>query len=213
MRVVIAEDSLLLREGLSRILTDNRYEVVGTAETADDLLSLVEARRPEVVITDIKMPPDHTDEGLRAAETIKQRYPTIGVLILSQYVEPRYAMGLMKVGKGVGYLLKDRLSRVETLVEAISAVASGGSVVDPEVVSKLMESGRSQKKLAVLTDREKEVLALMAEGLSNSAIRASLFIGTKTLETHIGNIFGKLGLLETPDEHRRVMAVLTFLRS
>lgn len=213
MRIVIAEDSLLLREGLSRILTDNGYDVVGAGETAEDLLSLVDTHKPDVVITDIKMPPDHTDEGLRAAETIKHRYPEIGVLILSQYIEPRYAMGLMKVGGGVAYLLKDRISRVESLVDAITAVSSGGSVVDPEVVSKLMESGRSQKKLAVLTNREKEVLGLMAQGLSNNAIRDSLYIGAKTLETHIGNIFVKLGLLEAPDEHRRVMAVLTFLRS
>jgi len=211
MRVVVIEDSVLLREGMTRLLEERGFEIVAALGETTGALDLVIDQSPDVVITDIKMPPSHTDEGLRLAEEIKVRAPSTGVLVLSQYVEPRYALGLMKVGQGVGYLLKDRVARLEVLLDAIQRVAAGGSVVDSEVVGTLKARGRS--KLSVLTEREKEILGLIAEGMSNRAIREALFITRKTLETHIGNIFTKLDLPPESEGHRRVLAVLAYLRS
>lgn len=212
MRVVIVEDSLLLREGLTRLLEEGGFEVVAAVENADGVVDLVEDRAPDVVITDIKMPPTHGEEGLQLAEEIKERFPKTGVLVLSQYVEARYAMGLMRVGGGVGYILKDRVAAVGNLLSAVMRVGRGESVVDPEVVSQLM-SRRGRDKLTTLTQREKQILALMAQGMSNQGIRDTLYISKKTLETHIGRIFTKLELQAESEGHRRVLAVLTYLRT
>ena len=215
MRVVVADDSVLLREGLVRLLTESGYEVAGQAGDAAELVALVEAERPDVAIVDIRMPPTHTDEGLRAARELRTRYPRMGVLVLSQYVRPSYAIELLQDGsEGVGYLLKDRVSDVAQLTESLRRVAEGGSVLDPSVVAQLV--GRPRKgrdPLAELTDREREVLGLMAEGRSNSAIADRLFITEHTVEKHSQNIFFKLEIPATSDDHRRVLAVLTFLDS
>ena len=213
MRLVLAEDSVLLREGIARLLAEQGIDVVAQASTADELLSAVEEHKPDVVITDIKMPPSHTDDGLRAAEWIKDRFPDIGILVLSQYVEPRYAMKLMTSGGGVGYLLKDRVARVGEFIQSIERVAAGDSVVDPQVVSQLMDRRRSQIALERLTDREKEILARMAQGKSNKAISDELVLGPKTVETHITHILQKLELAPSTEGHRRVLAVLDYLRS
>ena len=213
MRLVLAEDSVLLREGIARLLAEQGIDVVAQAASADELLSAVEEHEPDVVITDIKMPPTNTDDGLRAAESIKDRFPDIGVLVLSQYVEPRYAMKLMTSGGGVGYLLKDRVARVGEFIQSIKRVAAGDSVVDPEVVSQLMARRRSQIALERLTDREKEILARMAQGRSNKAISDELVLGAKTVETHIAHILQKLDLAPSTEGHRRVLAVLDYLRS
>lgn len=204
---------MLLREGIARLLAEQGIDVVAQAASADELLSAVEEHKPDVVITDIKMPPSHTDDGLRAAESIKDRFPGIGVLVLSQYVEPRYAMKLMTSGGGVGYLLKDRVARVGEFIQSIERVAAGDSVVDPEVVSQLMARRRSQIALERLTDREKEILALMAQGKSNKVISDELVLGAKTVETHISHILQKLDLAPSTEGHRRVLAVLDYLRS
>lgn len=213
MRLVLAEDSVLLREGIARLLAEQGIDVVAQVASADELLLAVEEHEPDVVITDIKMPPSHTDDGLRAAESIKDRFPDIGVLVLSQYVEPRYAMKLMTSGGGVGYLLKDRVARVGEFIQSIERVAAGDSVVDPQVVSQLMDRRRSQIALERLTDREKEILARMAQGKSNKAISDELVLGPKTVETHITHILQKLELAPSAEGHRRVLAVLDYLRS
>lgn len=214
LRVVLAEDSLLLREGIARLLTDAGFDVVAQVANADALLAVVREQKPDVVITDIRMPPTHTDEGLRAAETIREEHGRdVGILVLSQYVETTFALRLVTEGiGGAGYLLKDRVEDIEDFADAIRRVSRGGSVIDPEVVAQLVRPRRTTSPLDELTEREREVLTLMAEGRSNQAIADRLFMAPKTVETHIANIFGKLGLLPEPDDHRRVLAVLAFLR-
>jgi DNA-binding NarL/FixJ family response regulator len=213
-RVVIADDSLLLREGVARLLTESGFEVVAQVGDADSLLAAVAKERPDVAITDIRMPPTFTDEGLRAAEAIRAAHGTdIGVLVLSQYVETTYALRLVTEGLGgAGYLLKDRIEDLDDFSDAIRRVARGGRVIDPDVVAQLVRPRRAKSQLDELTEREREVLAVMAEGRSNQAIAERLFLSPKTVEAHIANIFGKLGLMPEPDDHRRVLAVLAHLR-
>jgi DNA-binding NarL/FixJ family response regulator len=213
MRVVIAEDSVLLREGTARILTEAGMEVVGQAGDADDLLRKVRGHKPDVAIVDIRMPPDHVDEGLRAAIQIRQEHPDTGVLILSQYVEEHYVVELLSQGtEGVGYLLKDRVVQVDRFVEAIERVAQGGSVLDPEVVSEMLGRKRSSGGVEGLTPREREVLAAMAEGYSNREIAEQLVVTERAVERHVTSIFEKLGLSPASGGHRRVLAVLAYLR-
>jgi DNA-binding NarL/FixJ family response regulator len=212
MRVVIAEDSVLLREGIGRILAEHGDEVVASLGTADDLLAQVEATAPDVVIVDVRMPPTHTDEGLRAAVELRQRRPGTPVLVLSQYVEERYASELLAEDtQSVGYLLKERVADVADFVAALHRVAGGGTVLDPEVVAQLLARRRAGP-LDALTPREREVLALMAEGRSNAGIAKQLVVSEGAVEKHISSIFGRLGLAPTDTEHRRVLAVLTWLR-
>ena len=215
MRVVVADDSVLLREGLVRLLTEAGIDVVGQAGDAEGLMAAVGTERPDVAIVDIRMPPTHTDEGLRAARELRVSHPTMGVLVLSQYVRPSYAVELLQDGaERVGYLLKDRVSDVGQLTESLRRVAEGGSVLDPSVVAQLVgRPRRGQDPLEELTEREREVLALMAEGRSNKAIAERLFITEHTVEKHVQNIFSKLEIPATTDDHRRVLAVLTFLNS
>jgi DNA-binding NarL/FixJ family response regulator len=214
LRLVLADDSLLLREGIARLLAEAGFDVVAQAGTADELLAAVRAHRPDVALVDIRMPPTHTDEGLRAAEAIRAEHGTaVGILVLSQYVETTFAMRLLADGAGgVGYLLKDRVEDLDDFAEAIGRIARGGSVIDPEVVAQLVGRKRGKVPLDDLSDREREVLALMAEGRSNQAISDALFLAPKTVEAHIANIFSKLELLPAPDDHRRVLAVLAHLR-
>jgi DNA-binding NarL/FixJ family response regulator len=215
MRVVIADDSVLLREGLARLLTEAGFEVIAQASDSRELLALVDAELPDVAIVDIRMPPTHTDEGLRAARELRSRYPEMGVLVLSQYVRPSYALELLEGGAdGVGYLLKDRVSDLADFAESVRRVGAGGSVLDPSVVSQLVSRRRSgDDPVERLTEREREVLALMAEGRSNKAIADRLFITEHTVEKHVQNILAKLDIFESADDHRRVLAVLTFLNS
>jgi DNA-binding NarL/FixJ family response regulator len=213
VRIAVADDAMLIREGLARLLADAGFDVTATAADAEELLRLVELRRPEVVIVDIKMPPTHTDEGLVAADRIRSTHPEIGVLVLSQYLEARYAMRLLEQHPvRVGYLLKERVSDIAVLADALQRINDGESVVDPTIVSRLV-GRRRDGPLSELTEREREVLALMAEGHSNHGICAKLFLSPKTVEAHIRHILLKLGLRETPDYHRRVLAVLAFLRA
>jgi DNA-binding NarL/FixJ family response regulator len=214
IRVVLADDSVLLREGISRLLTEAGFEVVARAADANELLSAVRVHRPDVAITDIRMPPTQTDEGLKAAAAIREEHGTaVGVLVLSQYVETTFALRLVSDGAGgVGYLLKDRVDDLDDFADAIRRIAKGGSVIDPEVVAQLVGRRRARVPLDDLTEREREVLALMAEGRSNQAISDRLFLAPKTVEAHIANIFSKLELLPAPDDHRRVLAVLAHLR-
>jgi DNA-binding NarL/FixJ family response regulator len=215
MRVVIADDSVLLREGVSRLLAEAGFEVVGQAGDADELLREVEDKAPDVAIVDIRMPPTHTDEGLQAARELRSRYPSLGVLVLSQYVRPSYAFELLADdARGVGYLLKDRVSNLNELADAVTRVGEGGSVLDPSVVSQLVGRRRQgHDPIDDLSDREREVLALMAEGRSNRAIAERLFITERTVEKHVKSIFGKLTLPASADAHRRVLAVLAYLGS
>jgi DNA-binding NarL/FixJ family response regulator len=214
LRVVLADDSVLLREGLVRLLTEAGFDVVGQCGTAEDLLAMVRATRPDVAVVDIRMPPTHSNEGLVAADAIRAEYNgRVAVLVLSQYVETEFALRLVTDGGGgVGYLLKDRVADVREFAESLRRVARGGSVIDPEVVALLVNRRRARGPLDDLTDREREVLALMAEGRSNQAICDRLFVTPKTVETHIASIFSKLELLPAPDDHRRVLAVLAYLR-
>jgi DNA-binding NarL/FixJ family response regulator len=214
MRLVLADDSVLLREGMSRLLVESGFEVVAQAANAEQLMSAVDEHRPDVAITDIRMPPTHTDEGLRAAEAIRAEHGSaIGILVVSQYIETTFAMRLVVDGAGgVGYLLKDRIEDVDDFTDAIRRVARGGSVIDPEVVAQLVRRRGSAVPLDDLTPREREVLALMAEGRSNQAIGDRLVLAPKTVEAHIARIFSKLELLPAPDDHRRVLAVLAHLR-
>jgi len=214
IRVVIAEDSLLLREGLVRLLGEAGFDVVGAVGSGEDLLRLAGEMRPDVAIVDIRMPPTHTDEGLRAAAALRARYGDgIGVLVLSQYVEVAYADQLIESdARGTGYLLKDRVADVAEIADAVRRVARGGSVIDPSLVAQLLRRRRRPDPLVDLTERETEVLGLMAEGRSNAAIAERLVISMKTIETHIASIFSKLGLEPEPDDHRRVLAVLAYLR-
>jgi DNA-binding NarL/FixJ family response regulator/class 3 adenylate cyclase len=213
VRVVIAEDSVLLREGIARLLEDQGFEVAAQSGTADDLLRHVGMHKPDVAIVDIRMPPTQTDEGLRAAQQIRERWPDCGVLVLSQYVEPGYAMELLgENAEGVGYLLKDRVSDVDEFAAAVRRVGEGGSALDPAVVSQLVGRRRRDDPLEDLTPREREVLELMAEGKSNQAIAERLVITLRAVEKHVTSIFGKLRLPATDQDHRRVLAVLTFLK-
>jgi DNA-binding NarL/FixJ family response regulator len=212
VRVVLAEDSVLLREGVARLLREAGFEVVGQASNADELLLKVRSYSPDVAIVDIRMPPTHTDEGLRAAQEIRERYPGTGVLVLSQYAEPAYAMELLsESAEGVGYLLKDRVSDVNDFCAAVKRVAEGGSALDPTVVSQLVGRRRRDDPVSELTPRETEVLELMAEGRSNQAIGERLFITPRAVEKHVTSIFGKLGLAAAAEDHRRVLAVLAYL--
>jgi DNA-binding NarL/FixJ family response regulator/class 3 adenylate cyclase len=214
IRTVIADDSALFREGVARLLTDNDFLVVGQAADADELVEAVATAEPDVVVTDIRMPPSHTTEGLEAARRIREEHPSVGVLVLSQYVEARHAIRLFReTPEGVGYLLKDRVADIGEFVDAVRRVARGGSAIDPEVVGHLLKGHGQSSILDTLTDREREILALMAEGRSNEAICGRLFLSPKTVETHVGSIFSKLGLLPGTDDHRRVLAVLMYLRN
>jgi DNA-binding NarL/FixJ family response regulator len=214
VRVVVAEDVMLTREGIVRLLADAGLEVVGQAEDVDGLLRHVRTARPDAAIVDIRMPPTHTDEGLVAAQTIRDEHPDVGVLVLSQYIEPSYAMRLIEQHpERVGYLLKERVFDAAILVDALRRIADGETVIDPTIVARLVGRRRRQDPLAELTAREREVLALVAEGRSNRAIAAELFITERTVEAHITQVFMKLGLREQPLTHRRVLAVLTYLRS
>jgi serine/threonine-protein kinase len=214
MRIVVADDEVLLREGLARLLTETGFEVVGKAGDADELLRMVRQAHPDVAIVDIKMPPTHTDEGLVAAARISQLDPTVGVLVLSHYLESRYAMRLLEHHpERVGYLLKERVSDVAVLTDAVRRVAEGECVIDPTIVARLMARRRDRGPLNQLTEREHEVLGLMAEGRSNQAICDRLFLSPKTVEAHVRQIFLKLGLREALGYHRRVLAVLAFLRT
>ena len=214
MRAVIAEDSVLLREGIKRLLSESDVEVVGSCETADDLLLKVRSYSPNVAIVDIRLPPTHNDEGLRAALEIRARHPSVGVLVLSQYVELGLAMQLLAdSAEGAGYLLKDRIGDVKEFVSAVRRVATGGSALDPIIVSTLLSRRRSDDPLGRLTRREREVLELMAAGSSNQGIADKLVITLRAVEKYVSSIFGKLGLPSTGSESRRVLAVLTFLRT
>jgi DNA-binding NarL/FixJ family response regulator len=214
MRVMIADDAVLFREGLARVLEAAEIQVVAQVGDAEGLLARVRADPPEAVVVDIRMPPTHTTEGLDAARRIRAEHPQVGVLVLSQYVEPHHAMQLLEDGgRGVGYLLKDRVTDVQEVTEALRRVAAGGSVIDPEVVAQLVGRRRTRNPIQELSERERQVLALMAEGRSNQAIGERLFLSPKTVEAHVHSIFTRLDLHATPDDHRRVLAVLAFLRS
>jgi DNA-binding NarL/FixJ family response regulator len=213
-RVAIADDSVLLREGIAALLEDSGFEIVAQSGTADDLLLKVRSLRPDIAIVDIRMPPTHTDEGLRAAQQIRERYPDTSVLVLSQYVESGYALDLLaESAEGVGYLLKDRVSDVREFAAAVQRVANGGTALDPAVVSRLVGSRRGTGPLDELSAREREVLELMAEGRSNTGIAARLVITERAVEKHVTSIFQKLRLPAASDDHRRVLAVLTYLRA
>jgi DNA-binding NarL/FixJ family response regulator len=223
VRVVIAEDSVLLREGLTRLLTDAGFDVVAAVGTGEDLLRVVDAAAgdaagvPEVCVVDVRMPPTHTDEGVRAALVLRRSYPTVAVLVLSQYVEERYATDLLGGAgggsRGLGYLLKDRVADVAEFVDAVRRVAAGGTALDPEVVGQLIARSRRSSPVELLTPREREVLGLMAEGRSNSAIAAALVVSDGAVEKHVNSIFTKLGLPPADTDHRRVLAVLRYLEA
>jgi DNA-binding NarL/FixJ family response regulator len=214
MRVVIAEDAAVLREGLAELLVGRGFDVVAAVADAGALRAAVAAHAPDVAVVDIRMPPSHTDEGLRAAIDLRRRFPELGVLVFSQYIETRYAAELLADrSDGVGYLLKDRVAHVGEFVAAVERVAAGGTALDPEVVTQLMAATRRSDGLATLTPREREVLGLMAEGRSNSAIADALVVTPRAVEKHVGNIFAKLDLPESGSDHRRVLAVLRYLRS
>jgi DNA-binding NarL/FixJ family response regulator len=214
MRVVIADDAMLIREGTARLLEDAGFEVAGKAGDAQKLLQLVATEHPDVAIVDIKMPPTHTDEGLVAADQIRSCHPQVGVLVLSQYLESRYATRLLEHHpEARGYLLKERVSDIAVLADAIRRISEGECVLDPTIVARLIKRPRHRGPLDELTGREREVLALIAEGRSNQGIAEILVLSPKTVEAHVGRIMAKLGLDDTPDYHRRVLAVLAFLRS
>jgi DNA-binding NarL/FixJ family response regulator len=214
VRVVVADDSVLLREGVVRLLGEGGFDVVAQAGDADDLRRKVYAHKPDVAVIDVRMPPDNTDDGLRAALEIHERQPDTAVLVLSQYVEEGYALDLVtEGGGGVGYLLKDRVADVDRFLESVRQVAEGGTALDPEVVSRLLGRRRRRDPLEAVTPREREVLELMAEGRSNAAIAEALVITDRAVEKHVTSIFGKLSLAPAAGDHRRVLAVLTYLRS
>jgi DNA-binding NarL/FixJ family response regulator len=213
MRIVIADDAVLLREGAARLLEDAGFEVVAQAGDAEDLMRKVRAHKPDVAVIDIRMPPDNLDDGLRAALEIRSELPDVGLLLLSQYVEERYLSQLLADGgEGVGYLLKDRVADVDRLSDAVRRVAEGGSVLDPEVVAHMLGRREREGPLDELTPREREVLGLMAEGRTNRAIAEQMVVSERAVERHVTAIFGKLGLSTSEGDHRRVLAVLAFLR-
>jgi len=214
VRVVIAEDSVLLREGLEHLLADHGFEVVGTCDDIDDLLELVRTRSPDVAIVDIRLPPTHSDEGLRAALVIRAQHPDVGVLVLSQYLELGLAMKLLaESADRVGYLLKDRISDVDDFVASVRRIGAGGSAIDPIIVSRLVSRRRSDDPMEVLTPREREVLELMATGTSNQGIADAMVISLRAVEKYVSSVFAKLGIPSTGSESRRVLAVLLYLRS
>jgi DNA-binding NarL/FixJ family response regulator len=214
VRLVLAEDSLLLREGLAALLGEGGFEVVGQAGNGVEAIELVRSTRPDVVVLDIRMPPTYTDEGLRAAQQLRAEDPDVGILVLSQYVNTAYVVRLMSAGaKGIGYLVKDRVSDVGELTDAVQRVGMGGTVVDPEVVTRLMDRRRERNRWEHLSERERDVLGLMAEGRTNRAIADRLHLSEKTVEAHVRSIFTKLGLVPSTEDHRRVLAVLSYLRS
>jgi DNA-binding NarL/FixJ family response regulator len=214
VRVLIADDAVLLREGAARLLTEAGFEVVAQAGDAEELLRKVRAHKPDVAIVDVRMPPGDVDDGLRAALTIREELPDVGILLLSQYIEDRYLGELLGAGaEGVGYLLKDRIAEVERLTEAVRRVADGGSVLDPEVVARMLGRAREEGPLDSLTDREREVLGLMAEGRTNRAIAGELHVSERAVERHVTSIFTKLDLSAAEEDHRRVLAVLAYLRT
>ncbi len=214
MRVLVAEDLVLLREGIASILREAGHEVVAEAGDLNELISLVRAHEPDVAIVDIRMPPTYTDEGIRATHQIRAELPEVGVLVLSQYLETEFALELISTGGGsIGYLLKDRVANKTEFADAVRRVGEGEAVIDPEVVARLVGRRRQKDPLDALTDREREVLGLMAEGRSNQAIGERLFLSPKTVEAHVRSIFMKLELEATPDDHRRVLAVLAHLRT
>jgi DNA-binding NarL/FixJ family response regulator len=210
MRIVIGEDSTLFREGLTRLLEDAGHSVVARVGDATSLIHAVHAERPDLAIIDIRMPPDRTDDGARAARALREQLPELGIVLLSQHLETRHSVELVASGR-FGYLLKDRVFDVEDFLDALRRVAIGGSALDPEVVATLLGPGRRNDPLGLLTPREREVLALMAEGRTNGGIAQRLFLTERTVETHIGSILGKLGIGESAHEHRRVLAVLAWL--
>jgi DNA-binding NarL/FixJ family response regulator len=212
LRIVVGEDQALMREGIVHVLEEGGFEIVATAADADDLLRKARAHRPDVVVTDIRMPPTLTDDGLRAAQAIRAELPEIGVLVLSQFLEARYALDLVgERAQGVGYLLKDRVGDVDTFVDAVRRVASGGSALDPDVVQSMIGRLRIDDPIDELTGREREVLALMAEGRSNKGIAEQLVVTVAAVERHVTSIFGKLGMRPATEDHRRVLAVLGYL--
>ncbi|MGH8981514.1 MAG: response regulator transcription factor [Acidimicrobiales bacterium] len=216
MRIVIAEDSAVIRAGLADLLDDRGHEVVAAVGNADDLRAAVEAHHPDAAVVDVRMPPDYTDEGIRAAIAIRRDHPGTGVLVFSQYIETRHAADLLGAAKdgsaaGVGYLLKDRVGDVGEFVEALNRVATGGTALDPEVVTQLLRASRRTDGLGALTARERDVLSLMAEGRSNGAIAGALVISERAVEKHVANIFTKLDLVPSEGDHRRVLAVLRYL--
>jgi DNA-binding NarL/FixJ family response regulator len=218
MRIVIADDSAVVRAGLAEILLDSNHEVVAAVGNADDLLAAVAEHHPDAAVVDVRMPPGYTDEGLRAAIAIRRDYPRTGVLVFSQYIETRYTASLLGAASGggaagVGYLLKDRVGDVDEFVDALSRVAAGGTALDPEVVTQLLGASCRNDALTTLTPRERDVLALMAEGRSNAAIAEILVVSDRSVEKHVGNIFSKLGLPPSDADHRRVLAVLRYLES
>ncbi|TCC10359.1 response regulator transcription factor [Kribbella soli] len=210
MRIVIGEDSALFREGLARLLADAGHEIAGLAADATSLLTVIADTRPDLAVIDIRMPPDGTDDGARAARRLRVLHPELGIVLLSQHVETRHSVELVATGR-FGYLLKDRVLAVDEFLDALDRVAAGGSALDPEVVSRLIGRRQADDRLAPLTPREREVLALMAEGCTNVGIGRRLFLTERTVETHVGSILAKLGLLTNDEQHRRVLAVLAYL--
>jgi DNA-binding NarL/FixJ family response regulator len=213
MRIVLADDDVLLREGVSSLLERSGFEVVGQAGDGAELLQLVRELTPDLAIVDIRMPPDHSTEGLQAARAIREEWPGVGILVLSAHAEVEHAMELLAGGERIGYLLKSRITDVDDLIESLGRIVAGGSVVDPALVQELVAARRTDDPLAVLTPREREVLELMAEGRSNAGIGRLLWVTEGTVEKHVHSILAKLPLPETDDDHRRVLAVLTFLET
>jgi len=212
-RVVVAEDDVLLREGLVSLLERSGFEVAGQTDNGQELVELVRGEQPELVLVDIRMPPTNTTEGLEAAQAIREEFPDVGILVLSAHVEVEQAMELLATGQRIGYLLKSRVTDVDEFLETIDRIAAGGSVVDPALVQELVAAQRAEDPLDVLTPREREVLALMAEGYSNRAIAETIFVSERAVERHVTSIFSKLGLEATGQEHRRVLAVLRYLQA